>query len=240
MSTVSSNPKEDVDRLYADVSDSIAAAMAEIDLLAIDHKDGKQKIGDILAGLAAMQAQFDDELGMLQEHAEWDKFTIAFFGETNAGKSTIIESLRILFDEQSRRQLIAQNESDLWQFEAALQGHIDTVRQGLLDAQSACAKAIEDLRRELEARSADLLNDTEERGERYRREIAGVQQTLQEQDAANRDLATRLAGAQRDQDLASQRFEEALAAGGRRAWLLAATACAAGAAAVLLIQAALG
>lgn len=37
------------------------------------------------------------------------KFTIAFFGETNAGKSTIIESLRIIFDEQKRRREIENN-----------------------------------------------------------------------------------------------------------------------------------
>lgn len=33
----------------------------------------------------------------------WDKLTIAFFGETNAGKSTIIETFRILFDKQRNR-----------------------------------------------------------------------------------------------------------------------------------------
>lgn len=32
----------------------------------------------------------------------WDKLVIGFFGETNAGKSTIIESLRILLNETSR------------------------------------------------------------------------------------------------------------------------------------------
>ena len=30
--------------------------------------------------------------------AVWDNLVIAFFGETNAGKSTIIETFRILFD----------------------------------------------------------------------------------------------------------------------------------------------
>lgn len=33
---------------------------------------------------------------------KWDKLNIGFFGETNAGKSTIIESLRILLNESSR------------------------------------------------------------------------------------------------------------------------------------------
>ena len=30
----------------------------------------------------------------------WDKLMIAFFGETNAGKSTIIETFRILFKQR--------------------------------------------------------------------------------------------------------------------------------------------
>lgn len=32
----------------------------------------------------------------LRNNSEWDTFTIAFYGETNAGKSTLIETLRIL------------------------------------------------------------------------------------------------------------------------------------------------
>ena len=240
MSIVSSNPKQDVDRLYADVSDSIAAAMAEIDQLDIDHKKGKEEIGDILTRMATMQAQFDGELGMLQEHAEWDKFTIAFFGETNAGKSTIIESLRILFDEESRRQLIEQNERDLAQFEAALDGHIATVRQGLLDAQSASEKAIADVRRDLEARSAALLADTAARAERCRHEVATIRQTLDEQDAANRELTALLADARQGNIQASERLDAALVAARRRAWMLAAAGCAAGAAAVVMVGAALG
>ena len=36
----------------------------------------------------------------------WDNLVIAFFGETNAGKSTIIETFRILFDETERHKNI--------------------------------------------------------------------------------------------------------------------------------------
>ena len=35
------------------------------------------------------------------KYQEWDNLVIAFFGMTNAGKSTIIETFRILFDEVS-------------------------------------------------------------------------------------------------------------------------------------------
>lgn len=38
----------------------------------------------------------------LQRNAEWDTFTIAFYGETNAGKSTILETLRIALHEPTK------------------------------------------------------------------------------------------------------------------------------------------
>ena len=38
----------------------------------------------------------------LKNNSEWDAFTIAFYGETNAGKSTVIETLRILLGEKEK------------------------------------------------------------------------------------------------------------------------------------------
>ncbi|TXE88135.1 hypothetical protein FPD38_04680 [Campylobacter volucris] len=40
------------------------------------------------------------ELDVLKDNQEWNNFTIAFYGETNAGKSTLIEALRIYFKEK--------------------------------------------------------------------------------------------------------------------------------------------
>lgn len=42
------------------------------------------------------------ELDVLKDNQEWNNFTIAFYGETNAGKSTLIEALRIYFREKSK------------------------------------------------------------------------------------------------------------------------------------------
>ena len=39
-------------------------------------------------------------------HTVWDKLVIAFFGETGAGKSTIIETFRIKFNDKSRKEII--------------------------------------------------------------------------------------------------------------------------------------
>ncbi|GAA8394922.1 hypothetical protein HpDR44_01670 [Helicobacter pylori] len=38
----------------------------------------------------------------LKNNEEWENFTIAFYGETGAGKSTLIECLRMFFKEQSK------------------------------------------------------------------------------------------------------------------------------------------
>lgn len=42
------------------------------------------------------------QLAELEESAEWNTFTIGFYGETGAGKSTVIETLRILLGEPTK------------------------------------------------------------------------------------------------------------------------------------------
>ncbi len=42
------------------------------------------------------------ELKSLKDNEEWENFTIVFYGETGAGKSTLIECLRLFFKERSK------------------------------------------------------------------------------------------------------------------------------------------
>ncbi|MBK5409535.1 hypothetical protein JFU58_13410 [Pseudomonas sp. TH34] len=58
--------------------------------------------------LGQFQAEINEHIAALEGSAEWDKFTIAFYGETNAGKSTIIETLRIMLNERSKVETQAQ------------------------------------------------------------------------------------------------------------------------------------
>lgn len=64
----------------------------------VDHNALEQAI----TRLEEMKSKLSLELETLNENAEWDVFNIAFYGETNAGKSTLIETLRILLDEPTK------------------------------------------------------------------------------------------------------------------------------------------
>ncbi len=115
-------------RLYKDISESLEGARGDLSSLTLDNQEGKEKLSGIVAQLASIKSHFDSELGLLQENAEWENFVIAFFGETNAGKSTIIESLRILFNEESRQNLINSNINDLNRAKQILEEHVVVVK----------------------------------------------------------------------------------------------------------------
>lgn len=98
--------------------------------------------------LMDLKGEIDKHIKSLERNAEWDTFTIAFYGETNAGKSTIIETLRIIMQEQGKtkaqkefkalqnkhgtteesfksiRQSIQQNEEGLLQLQDEMKGII--------------------------------------------------------------------------------------------------------------------
>lgn len=57
--------------------------------------DARDKIIDL-------QINLKDKLEQLESNSEWDTFTIAFYGETGAGKSTLVETLRILLNESTK------------------------------------------------------------------------------------------------------------------------------------------
>ena len=102
---------QDFSKLYARVASDIATALDDVSRLDVSNDKGNAHLASVKEKLGEMKSRFDGEISYLGKHAEWDNFTIAFFGETNAGKSTIIESLRILFEEKKRQALIQRNQA---------------------------------------------------------------------------------------------------------------------------------
>ncbi|MCQ2786153.1 50S ribosome-binding GTPase [Helicobacter pylori] len=70
-----------------------------------DDKDEKLKQfnQEALKVFQQLELKSLKELESLKNNEEWENFTIAFYGETGAGKSTLIECLRLFFKEQSKR-----------------------------------------------------------------------------------------------------------------------------------------
>ncbi|MCI1228457.1 hypothetical protein [Kerstersia gyiorum] len=109
--------------LHAEVRRQLDALIAQIGASAPAHADASAAASQTaraahaasLDQLNAYREQLDRELENLENAAEWDVFTIALYGETNAGKSTIIETLRILLEEpgkqaeRARFQALAQD-----------------------------------------------------------------------------------------------------------------------------------
>ncbi|GAA9844385.1 hypothetical protein VN0594_09900 [Helicobacter pylori] len=69
-----------------------------------DDKDEKLKRfnQEALEVFQKLESKSLKELESLKNNEEWEKFTIAFYGETGAGKSTLIECLRLFFKEPSK------------------------------------------------------------------------------------------------------------------------------------------
>ncbi|MEA3252758.1 MAG: hypothetical protein U9Q35_14655, partial [Pseudomonadota bacterium] len=102
--------KMEFEKIYSEVAASISSSRDELASISVANKDGQEHIANVVKQLGVIQDQFSEQLDLLEKNSEWDVFTVAFFGETNAGKSTILESLRILFDEESRRKFIVESE----------------------------------------------------------------------------------------------------------------------------------
>ena len=100
-------PSQDVLKKYNDVKLSLENAISSADNIKMGGEEENAELTYIRNTLNQMNDDFKAEIDRLESSSEWDKFCMAFFGETNAGKSTIIEALRIIYDEESRREEIS-------------------------------------------------------------------------------------------------------------------------------------
>ena len=103
------NSKEDLKNIYYDIKNDINDILIDASNVNMEKEEDTIFIMGLIKEMEKLNKKFDEDIDFLEKNAEWEKFTIAFFGETNAGKSTIIESLRIIFDERERKKEIEKN-----------------------------------------------------------------------------------------------------------------------------------
>lgn len=95
------------ENIYDDLKEKISELIAKIGTNenSLDtHLVGEQ-FSESKQILDFQQKEIERKMDELKGNTEWDFFTIAFFGETNAGKSTLIEVLRLLFAENTKKEM---------------------------------------------------------------------------------------------------------------------------------------
>ncbi len=123
---------DEIKEKYVTVGGILEEAVNKAEKIELVGEEENAEIAAIKEVLAELNNEFKQEIDNLEASSEWDKFCIAFFGETNAGKSTIIESLRIVYDEEQRR---LEKENLEKEYELALKEHCEKYKDLLITLQ---------------------------------------------------------------------------------------------------------
>lgn len=83
---------------YNELTKLIQSAVDKVDASSFFNKQSKELKSKLLTSLKEKLHCVQDTMNRSLNDMHWDKLVISFFGATNAGKSTIIETFRILFD----------------------------------------------------------------------------------------------------------------------------------------------
>jgi hypothetical protein len=141
MSESQALPQDKFGRLYQCIAAIMESASAELRTVEIAHEEGRARQQHAIEAMQDAGARFREDLALLERHAEWERLTVAFFGETNAGKSTLVESLRILLGEESRQEALTSAKHDLVEFEQRLDQQAALVLAAAEAAETELAEA---------------------------------------------------------------------------------------------------
>ena len=107
--------KDEIKEKYESVECILENALKKTKSIHINGDEETTELNNIISVLDEINRDFKLEIEKLEASSEWEKYCVAFFGETNAGKSTIIESLRIIYDEEMRRSELLKHEKEYTQ-----------------------------------------------------------------------------------------------------------------------------
>jgi energy-coupling factor transporter ATP-binding protein EcfA2 len=138
-------------KIYQNINDVLTRIISSIASATTDDALNNAQ-NDTREQLESLQVLLRQQLAELQKNAEWDTFTIAFYGETGAGKSTLIETLRILLKEPSK----LENQEKFRKLKNAYQLNLATIQQVNNDIQIV-NKSLEELDQKFTLISDDYI-----------------------------------------------------------------------------------
>lgn len=102
--TQSLSSKDEIKKAYKNLQDILQDTQWEVSDLNGANSQFNTVKDKIAFAFDTKIKEAKKELNVALKDTVWDKLVIAFFGETNAGKSTIIETFRILFDDKRKKE----------------------------------------------------------------------------------------------------------------------------------------
>lgn len=140
------------------------------------HTDFDEAIANSSHLLERFRDKTNKDIQELRELSEWDTFTIAFYGETNAGKSTLIETLRILLHDSEK--LVAQQKFQM--LVKGLHFDADSLLSTTQTVQELQTKLVETQRsiHALQQQHADILTQHTQPIEQIQTKIADIRKEL--------------------------------------------------------------
>lgn len=157
------------EQIYTYVTNGVRDVIHALETQAADADDEPVQ-SEILAALSLMQARVAGKQEELRATADWKDFTVALYGETNAGKSTIIESLRIHLGEAEKR-------AQRGRYDALMASHgldedsIEASRHSITRASESAAAAVQ-RGTELEAQAQSELQALEREVDEQKQAVA--------------------------------------------------------------------
>lgn len=95
--------QQEIESKYRELVKTLTDAYSQLEDIEGDNPELKDLQGDLLEKLKALILSTKNESEHSLKAIAWDRLVIAFFGETNAGKSTIIETFRIMFEKGRKK-----------------------------------------------------------------------------------------------------------------------------------------
>lgn len=170
--------KTQIENHYKDVKSTIESAMESAFNVQVKGDDENAFVQQMKKEIEKINEDFKTEIDVLEKSAEWEKFCISFFGETNAGKSTLIDSLRIIYDEESRLSELLKNRSELLKIveqNSSVSSKLKDAIQNILTLAEMSNKKIE----EIEKSNEDLKKEIEEIKSNSQKEIEETKSNAQ-------------------------------------------------------------
>lgn len=158
-----SNEKLAFQGLYSEAKNNVQQALTDISSIQLADEQGMEHLKNIKARLQDISEKFGEDIKFLENNSEWDKFTIAFFGETGAGKSTILEALRIVFNEKERQEQIKNGKAIAEDLEKSFAENSNTLIKALGESAKKFEHETRDLKGQIQGFTETVMDYNKEK-----------------------------------------------------------------------------